>query len=64
MYFFLSINILHNLIAIVLKDYDAAFLYNFWFLFIIIMGLLICKHAPFWQDSDTQVTVKDCGPLV
>ena len=33
-----------------LKNYDAAFLYNCWFLFIIIMGLLIWKYRPFWQD--------------
>ena len=33
-----------------LKDYDAAFLYNCWFLFIIIMGLLICNYGPFWQE--------------
>ena len=29
--------------------YDAAFLYNCWFLFIIIMELR-CKYAPFWQE--------------
>ena len=29
------------------------------------MGLLIYKYEPFWQEvSDTQVTVKACGPLV
>ena len=28
------------------------------------MDLLICKYEPFWQDSDTQVTVKACGPFV
>ena len=32
------------------------------------MGVLICKYEPFWQEvsavSDTQVTVKACGPLV
>ena len=28
------------------------------------IGLLIYKYEPFWQDSDTQVTVKVCGPLV
>ena len=39
-----------TLIAILLKDYDAAFLYNCWFLFIIIMGMLICKYAPLWQE--------------
>ena len=38
------------MIAIVLKDYDAAFLYNCWFLFIIVMGLLIYKYAPLWQE--------------
>ena len=31
-------------------DYDAAFLYNCWFLFLMILGLLICKYAPFWQE--------------
>ena len=46
-----SLSIYFTLIAIVLKDYDAAFLYTCWFLFIIIMGLLICKYAPFWQES-------------
>ena len=51
-------------IAIVLKDYDAAFLYNYWFLYTIIMRLLICKYASFCKVSDTQVTVKVCGPLV
>ena len=29
--------------------YDAAFLYNCWFLFITIMELR-CKYAPFWQE--------------
>ena len=29
--------------------YDADFLYNCWFLFIIIMELR-CKYAPFWQE--------------
>ena len=48
-YVFSSLSIYFTLIAIVLKDYDAAFLCNCWFLFIIIMGLLICKYAPFWQ---------------
>ena len=32
------------------------------------MGLLICKYEPFWQEvsaiSDTQVAVKVFGPLV
>ena len=32
------------------------------------MGLLIYKYEPLWQEvsvkSDTQVTVKACGPLV
>ena len=31
-------------IAIVLKDYDAAFQYNCWFLLFIIIGLMICKY--------------------
>ena len=45
-----SLSIYFKLIAIVLQDYDAAFLYNCWFLFIILMGLLICKYALFWQE--------------
>ena len=46
---FSSLSIYFTGIAIVLKDYDADFLNNCWFLFIIIIGLLICKYAPFWQ---------------
>ena len=42
-----SLSLYFTLIAIVLKDYEAAFLYNFLFLFITIMGLLIWKYAPF-----------------
>ena len=46
----------------------AAFLYNCWFLFIIIMELR-CKYAPIvtriqCKITDAQVTVKACGPLV
>ena len=45
-YVFSSLSIYFTLIAIVLNDYDSAFLYNCWFLFII-WG---CWYAPFWQE--------------
>ena len=52
-----------------MKDYNAAvFLCPCSILFIIKMGLLICKYKSFWQEisvvSDTRVTVKACGPFV
>ena len=40
----------HWLLLCYSQYYDVAFLYNCWFLFIIIMGLLICKYMPFWQE--------------
>ena len=46
------------LFAIELKDYDAAFLYNCWFLFIIIMGPLICKYAPFCQEFSVKSLIR------
>ena len=46
-----------TLIAIMLKDYDAAFLYNCSFLFIIIMGLLIWKYAPFWLEFSVKYLI-------
>ena len=39
-----------------------------WIFIYSMMGLLICKYDPFWQEvsavSDTQVTIKACGPQV
>ena len=59
---------LHWLFAMVLKDYDAALLYNCWFFYynngavdMQIWALLIRIQC---KVSDTQVTVKACGPLV
>ena len=58
-----------TLIAIMLRDYDAAFLYHRWFPFIPWWGCCqIQILAPLTRSqckvSDTQVTVKACGPLV
>ena len=59
-----TLSICSTLIAIVLSDDNVVFLCNFWLLFII-MGMLIWKYEPIWQwESDTQVTVKACRPLV
>ena len=66
-----TISIYSTLIAVVLRDYDAAILYPLLIFIFSLMGLLIYKYEPFWQEvnvtikvSDTQVTVKACGPLV
>ena len=62
------LSIYSTLIAIVLRDYDAAFRYHSWFSFILwwavdieIWALLTRSQC---KVSDTQVTVKACGPLV
>ena len=60
------------MIAIVLKDYDAAFLYNFVYYLIFIyynnvaVDMQLCALLTRIQCkvSDTQVTVKASGPLV
>ena len=63
-----TLSIYSTLIAIVLRDYDAAFLYHCWFSFILWWAVDIQIWAPLTRSqlkvSDTQVTVKACGPLV
>ena len=56
------LSIYFTLITIVLNDYDAAFLYNWWFLWIISIGLLIGKYGSLWQEYSGDRTA--CGPLV
>ena len=63
-----SLSIYFTLIAIVLKDYDAAFLYNFFFIYYNngAVDMQICALLTRIQCkvTDTQLTVKACGPLV
>ena len=49
----LSLSIYSTLIAIVLRDYDAAFRYHSWFSFIL-WYLLINKYEPFWQEASVK----------
>ena len=63
-----TLSIYSTLIAIVLRDYDAAFRYHSWFsLFydgaVDIQIWALLTRSP-CKVSDTQVTVKACGPLV
>ena len=43
-------------IDIVLKNYDAFFLCHYWFLFSM-MGQLICKNEPFWQEVNVKCLI-------
>ena len=45
LYSTLSIHVYSTLIAIALRDYDAAFPFHHW-----MMGLLIYKYEPLWQE--------------
>ena len=58
-----TLSIYSTLIAFVFRNCDAAFLYHY-----SMMGLLIYKRALLTGSqgkvSDTQVTVKVCGPVV
>ena len=49
-------SIYSTLIAIVLRDYDVAFLYHHWFIFSM-MGLLIYKYEPFWQEVSVKSVI-------
>ena len=66
MYYLSSLSIYSTLIAVVLSDYNAAIL--FWFSFILWWAVDIQIWALLTRSqckvSDTQVTVKACGPLV
>ena len=57
----LSIN--NTLIAIVLRDYDAAYLFDRWFSFILRFQIWAFLTRSWCKVSDSQVTVKACGPL-
>ena len=65
-----TLSIYSTLIAIVLRDYNAAFLCNCLFSFILWWD--VDMHIPVWAHttksqcrvSDTQVTLKACGPFV
>ena len=63
-----TLSIYSTLIAIVFRDYDAAFRYHSWFSFILWWGCWYTNMSPLTRSqckvSDTQVTVKACGPLV
>ena len=46
-----TLSMYSTLIANVLRNYDAAFLYHLWFSFTYsIIGLLIYKYKPLWQE--------------
>ena len=50
-----TLSISHSLIAILLRDYGSAFLYMPLLNFIYSMiGLLICKYEPFWQEISVE----------
>ena len=63
-----TLSIYTTLVALVLRNYATAFLYNCWFLYILwwavdmqVWSLLTRSQC---RVSDTQVTVKAHGPLV
>ena len=65
----MTISLYSTLIVIVLRGYGAAFLSHCWFLFILWYGAVDIQIWALltWSQckiSDTQVTVKACGPLV
>ena len=71
--YFLSstLSIYSTLIAILLRDYDAAFLYHGWFSFNLWWAVDIQIWVLLWQEtrsqckvSDPQLTVKACEHLV
>ena len=45
-----TLSIYITLIAIVLREYNAAFLCHCWFFIYSIMGQLICRYDLFWQE--------------
>ena len=54
-----TLSIYRTLIAIVLRDYDAAFLYHHDF-HISMMGLLIHKYEPLWQEVNVKSLILRC----
>ena len=54
-----TLSIYSTLIAIVLRDYDAAFLYHRDF-HISMMGLLIHKYEPLWQEVNVKSLILRC----
>ena len=59
-----TLSIYNTLIAIILRDYNAVFLMPLLILFAVDMQIWASLTRSECKVSDTQVTVKACGPLV